>query len=247
MVMRNIGKILAASGAAAAMWAVPLSNPAHAGLITVGAQETGVNAGDISVLTTSNTGGIAWAVITYGAFNSSGSASDTQADGLPEILTSNSIDTALNVSGTHTITIYVTSQGLTVPTGISSWASSFTANVLPAGWSVTMMTYFDQSNNLYNGADTSVASTAVLLQSATLTAIGTSGPSDNVEDVTPPFSITEVYTITGFWNGSVSQSHLANDTIDLSAVDVPEPPTVLMLGMGLLGLGFLARRLNKRA
>jgi hypothetical protein len=245
--MRNISKVLAATGAAAALWAGPLSAPASADLITVGGQESDTNGGLISILQTATGGGISWSVITYGAFNSSGSASDTVADGLPEIVTSNSIDTALNVSGTHTITIYVTAQNLTSPMGISSWASSFTANNLPAGWSITMKTFFDSADGLYNAGDTSVASTAVQLQTATLTSIGTQGPFDNTEDVTAPFSITEVYTITGSWNGSSQIQHTANDTIDLSAVSVPEPPAVLMFGAGLLGLGFAARRFNKRA
>jgi hypothetical protein len=245
--MRNFGKVLAATGAAAALWAGPLSAPASADLITIGAQESDVGGGLISVLQTAAGGGISWSVIPYGAFNSSGSASDTIADGLPEILTSNSIDTALNVSGTHTITIYVTAQGLTDPTGISSWASSFTANNLPAGWSITMKTFFDSANGLYDAGDDSVASTAVQLQTATLTAIGTAGPFDNTENVSAAFSITEMYTITGSWNGSSQIQHTANDTIDLSAVSVPEPPAVLMFGVGLLGLGFAAHRFNKRA
>ena len=130
------------------------------------------------------------------------------------------------------IVIWVTSQGLTSGALADNFTSSFTSNVLPAGWSVLEQTFVDNANGLWSG---------VLLSQFTFNAIGTNVQAalfaaDNL------FSVTHKYTIT-----ANALAGLANSTINLAFSEVPLPGALPLFAGGLVGLWALMRRRKKVA
>ena len=171
------GMLGAVSGA---IFTLALASNASAALVSIGFQEAGVNSGNI---TTEGSGTNFASVnnLNYGTFASNTvSATSTPLLPSPGILNSTSMDINSNLERSHTLTIYVTSQGLTSPLGVSSFLSSFTENALDPGFTVTMATYIDSANGKYT--------TTTPLSSASFTNIGTSvqGASGNaVPDLSP--------------------------------------------------------------
>ena len=150
----------------------------------------------------------------------------------PGTLLSQTID--VQTTGPSTIWIFVNETGLTSPLGLNNWISSFTANALPAGWTVLERTC------LVNGGGADVCSPT--LHQATLTAIGTSGPFTDPFTTTSTYTAIEEYVITAAGTGS------ANLTINLNPVTAaPEPASLALLGSALAGLGFFGRRRRRAA
>jgi hypothetical protein len=210
----------------AAIFAATLTSyagTAGAGTISIGLQEAGYFGG---ATTTVNTGSSSAGVVgyNYGTF----SLNNVSALGstAPGSLFSNAINATTSSAGA--LTIYLTQQGVTAPIKESNFLSSFTANLIPTGWTVKESTYFSSTNALYSGT---------LLATTLFTHASTS-----VNFITPalvgngPYSLTEIYTISATAGGGTT-----NNTIDLTPV--PEPSTLGLLGMGLLGIGLVRRRL----
>jgi hypothetical protein len=140
----------------------------------------------------------------------------------PDYLSSNTIGGS--TTGGGTLTIEVTMTGLTQL--LPSFSSAFGSNVLNGGLTLTEQTFLDTSNGIFT--------TVTPLGTQTFTAGGFQTQLTNLGPVSGPFSITEVYTISGADAGNF------NANIDVSAV--PEPGTWAMLILGFLGVGFTAYR-----
>jgi hypothetical protein len=140
-----------------------------------------------------------------------------------DLLNSTSSNTSSTTAGT--ITVWVTSQGLTQFTGTLPIISSLTSNSLPAGWTVSETTFYSTSDALFSGTQ---------LATNTFASIGTNVQGSTVNVGTGPYSITQEYVISATGNGS------ALSTMVVTAV--PEASTWAMMILGFLGIGFVTYR-----
>jgi len=209
---------------------VGLPSLARADTITIGLQEAGVNGGAITTVATGS--GFAANGLAYGTFTLN-SVSGAGSPFLPEPQLDSS---SLNISSTAagTLTVYVTEQGLSTPTGVNQFISSFTENLLTGKvTSVAESTFVDLGNGLFGGSPL-----------ASFTVTSGSGPAVLVTAATPlltaPYSETEKFVVTAAGVGS------GNQTIDiLAAVPVPEPGSLSLLSSGLFGFALLGLRRRK--
>lgn len=207
---------------AAALGALSLAlaaGPASA-TVFIGLQQTGVNGGAITQVASGATSAAFTGA--YGTFTTN---IDSGVQGiLPDLLGSTANDqVSAAVSGT--LKVYVTLTGLTSPLGTPSLLSSFTSNVLPAGWSVQETTFLDAADGLFGG---------VQLANFNFTSIGTHEIANALATGAGPYSITELFTINSTGAGT------ALSTIDVSVV--PEPATWAMMLFGVGALGAMLRR-----
>ncbi|WP_081432856.1 PEP-CTERM sorting domain-containing protein [Acidiphilium cryptum] len=200
---------------------------AQAGVISLGLQESGVNGGAITTEATGSGGAIFSG--SYGSF----SLNELTASGAPGAAT-NFSSTALNTSTSTggTLFVYATETGLTGPLGQYNMLSGLTENFYSGAINaVTETTYANTSDATY-GLSTELAS-------ATFTSTGTNDTVAMTPDFTGPYSITAVYKVVSTGTGEASST--------VSMTDVPEPGSLVLLGTGLLALGFVIRKRQKRA
>ncbi len=153
------------------------------------------------------------------------------ANGVPNLpspdLTSFTLDTTS--SAPATLTVWVTQTGLSNPQPINL-ASSFTINALTGPSETVSITNYIDSGNVAFGTATQIAS-----DTTSNVVVGDAGPIIFAAPAMGLFSETQKYVIT---------FDAAKEYVSLSSqiINAPEPESIAMLGVGMLGLGMVRRR-----
>lgn len=221
--------------AAAALAALTLAGTAHAATPTLEMQLNETNSSATSGILTDSThtgvltfsGALGGFTVNVSTGTGLGSSNTTAGNAID--LNSVHITAA---AAADTVSVMLTETNLTGTAGVTAFADSI-GGTLAAGSTLTFSTYIDAANTAF--------ATTTLVGTASYTGAGSPGNSFGSNpngSVTTGALFSETIVVTLHAAASTNTSYNAN----LGPASVPEPVSMLPLGVGLIGLGYVTRR-----
>jgi hypothetical protein len=143
------------------------------------------------------------------------------------------VDGAVTLGVFDPLQVSVTEFNLTSLNGLSSLVATISGN-LPARSSVSWSTYIDPTNTPYGTTD--LIASSGFSDPSSIVSLGFDDSASHTGNVSGPFALTEVLTIAA----PLGEQVTFNSQITATADAVPEPGTLALLGVGLVGLGLVA-------
>ena len=143
------------------------------------------------------------------------------------------VDGAVTLGLFNPLQVSVTEFNLTSLNGLSSLVAAISGE-LPPSSSVSWSTYIDPTNTPYGTTD--LIASSGFADPSSIVSLGFNASASQTDKVSGPFALTELLTIAA----PVGEQVSFNSRITATADAVPEPGTLALLGVGLLGLGLVA-------